>query len=328
MLLFFEAEYRQTFIVKGQADRRLTSYRRGLFVLVSLMVYLAVTELQISIERFRLFYSKKMRLIKNIIKVGVLFTLMFVSISCNNDEENKITIQLEKKELTITVSSDRRIRVIGAQQESFVAKSENDFIASVTVEGEYIRINANHVGETKVHISLNDSEDICSIKCVPENDWISGVILDFGITRGDFMEAIKGEKYIDLSGTDSSVVIIQRGNITYYETKTTYFFDSSDKLSRIKQYFTNTEYIDLFVILHHLEDYYEYVRNETSSHTDRRWTYEGIVDVTTTRHIYKYPNKGYVVYHLEDYTPVKTGITRHYHTIYYSVDEDSAKWGF
>jgi hypothetical protein len=40
---------------RGQADKRLTSLRRGLFVLVVLNGHLAVTELEISIERFRLF---------------------------------------------------------------------------------------------------------------------------------------------------------------------------------------------------------------------------------------------------------------------------------
>ena len=60
MLLFFVAEYRQTFVKQEQASERLTSLRRGLFVLVALMVYLAVTVLQISIERFLafLFFTK------------------------------------------------------------------------------------------------------------------------------------------------------------------------------------------------------------------------------------------------------------------------------
>lgn len=40
---------------REQAVRRLTSYRRGLFMLVFVIGHLAVTELQISIERFRLF---------------------------------------------------------------------------------------------------------------------------------------------------------------------------------------------------------------------------------------------------------------------------------
>ena len=60
LLLFFVAEYRQTFVKQEQASERLTSLRRGLFVLVALMVYLAVTVLQISIERFLafLFFTK------------------------------------------------------------------------------------------------------------------------------------------------------------------------------------------------------------------------------------------------------------------------------
>lgn len=46
---------------QGQADKRLTSLRRGLFVLVVLNGHLAVTKLEISIERFRLFILNSMK---------------------------------------------------------------------------------------------------------------------------------------------------------------------------------------------------------------------------------------------------------------------------
>lgn len=64
--MFFEVEYRQIILDERTSRQKAHVVRRGLFVLVSSMVYLAVTVLQISIERFRLFISH-IRHEKNII---------------------------------------------------------------------------------------------------------------------------------------------------------------------------------------------------------------------------------------------------------------------
>ena len=97
MLLFFVAEYRQTFVKQEQASERLTSLRRGLFVLVALMVYLAVTVLQISIERFLAFYnfhSMKFKLLLWLL-VSSALTVCAESITIRHKGGNETVMELE-----------------------------------------------------------------------------------------------------------------------------------------------------------------------------------------------------------------------------------------
>lgn len=80
---------------RGQADKGLTSLRRGLFVLIVLNGHLAVTEPEISIERFRLFISTNMNYF---CQIGFLFVLL-------ESFASEINAQIQPDSITVNNNS-------------------------------------------------------------------------------------------------------------------------------------------------------------------------------------------------------------------------------
>ena len=86
--MFFRVEYRQNIHNERTSRRKVHVVRRGLFMLVSLSVYLAVTVLWISIEWFRLFNYYRYMTIKiqkkHFFIVGViLFVIIALIVGVN-----------------------------------------------------------------------------------------------------------------------------------------------------------------------------------------------------------------------------------------------------
>lgn len=263
--------------------------------------------------------------------ICLFFVCVFIFCSCSKDDEKiQEKFQLEKTELTETVSFDRRLMIKkGNQEEPFVVMSEDEFVASAKIEDggknyKYVRITANHVGETKIHVSQNGSEEICIVKCVPRDEFIGWFTMDFNITRETLKELIKDVDYLNLSETSNAIVLNQYiSHGSGYEVKTTFYLDNNDKLYRIKKEFPYDEHIVSSYITWGLEDYLTYESRKTGPR-DQSADSSGMYYVTTTRYIYNYPSKGYAVYHEKDYS----GKYPKKHYIYFSRDKESAVNGF
>lgn len=152
---------------------------------------------------------------KVIFYLAVMLSVCMFS-SCNSNDESPFSLQ--EKEVTLKVGGTQQLKVTGD-----VSKwsSENDFIASVSVNG---MVTANHVGETRVMAQGSNGSASCNVIVTPKYTYYVEPLCKEGATREDVKKFEKRK----LRSDDSDGLFYEGENSLV--SAVAYQFDANGKL--------------------------------------------------------------------------------------------------